>query len=176
MKKLISMLLALTAVFTLAAGCTPANEQPAAVENLPGTMEEVIASVNEKLGTLELPLMTQTLELSDVDALTYNTGLTSADKITQVAVSEPMMGQPYSLVMVRVKDAGDAAAVAQEMYDKVDTRKWICMEADTKVAASYGDVAMFFMVGSSFAQQVSTARMVEAFQQVCGGKATVIGQ
>ncbi len=174
MKKLISMLLALTVVLTVSAGCAPANEP--AVENLPGTMEEVIASVNEKHSAIELPLMTQTLELSDVDGLKYNTGLTSADKITQVAVSEPMMGQPYSLVMVRVKDAADAAAVAQEMYDKIDMRKWICMEADTKVAASYGDVAMFFMVSSDFAQQVTTASMVDAFKGVCGGTPQVIGQ
>lgn len=175
MKKMISMLLVLVTVLTVIAGCAPANE-PAAVENLPGTMEEVIASVNEKHAAVELPLMTQTLELSDVDALTYNTGLTSADKITQVAVSEPMMGQPYSLVMVRVKDASDAVAVAQEMYDKVNPRKWICMEADTKVAAAYGDVAMFFMVSSDFAQQVSTTSMTDAFKGVCGGDVTVIGQ
>ena len=174
MKKLIAMLLVLTVVLGLVAcGGKTENEQPA-VENLQGTMEELIAAVNEKHAAVELPLMSMTLDLTDVDGLTYNTGLTSAEAITDAAISEPMMGQPYSFVLVRVAEGQDAAAVAQEMFDKVDGRKWICMEADTRVAASYGDVAMFFMVSSEFAEQVSTATMLEAFKAICPGEVKVI--
>lgn len=175
MKKIIALLLCLTLAAAMVACGGKEEKKSTAAKNLEGTMEEIIASVQEAHGAVELPLMTMAMDLTDVDALTYNTGLTSAEKISEVAVCEPMMGQPYSLVMVRANSAEDAAAVAQEMYDNIDTRKWVCMEADTKVAASYGDVAMFFMVNSDFAEQTTTDKMVEAFKTVCGGDVTVIG-
>ena len=174
MKKLIALLLVLTVALGMAAcGGKSGAEQPAA-ENLQGTAEELIADVNEKHAAVELPLMTTTLDLTDLDGLTYNTGLTSADQVTDVAISEPMMGQPYSLVLVRVAEGADAAAVAQEMFNKVDGRKWVCMEADTRIAASYGDVALFFMVSSEFAEQVTTASVLEAFKAICPGQVKVI--
>ena len=171
MKKIIAMALVLVTVLALVA----CGEKAPKVENLTGTMEEVIASINEKHGAVELPLMTMTLDLSDMDGVTYNTGLQSVDGVSDIAISEPMMGQPYSLVLVRTKDGADAKAVAEEMYNKIDTRKWVCMEADTKTAAYYGDVAMFFMVSSEFAQQTDTTKMVEAFKAVCPGDVTVVG-
>lgn len=174
MKKIVALLLCLTLAVAMVA-CGNKEDKKTSAKNLEGTMEEVIASVQEAHGAVELSLMTMTLDLSDVDGLTYNTGLTSADKVKEIAVSEPLMGQPYSLVMVRANSAEDAAAVAQEMYDNIDTRKWVCMEADTKVAAYYGDVAMFFMVSSDFAEQTTTDKMVSAFKTVCGGDVTVIG-
>lgn len=174
MKRMIALLLVLTVALGMAACGGKTGGDQTTVENLQGTMEELIAKVNEKHAAVELPLMSMTLDLTDVDALTYNTGLTSAEEVTDVAISEPMMGQPYSLVLVRVAEGQDAAAVAQTMFDKVDGRKWVCMEADTRVAASYGDVAMFFMVNSEFAEQVTTATMLEAFKAICSGEVKVI--
>ena len=179
MKRAIAMLLALVCVMGLVACGNNAQggettTTAATVENLTGTMEEVIAAIGEKHAAVELPLMTMPLDLTDLDGLTYNTGLTSADKLSEVAISEPMMGQPYSLVLVRVKDAADAEAVAKEMLEKIDNRKWVCMEADTEIAAYYGDVAMFFMVSSDFASQVTTATMLEAFKAVCPGEVTEV--
>ena len=174
MKKIIALLLAMVMMMAFVA-CGEEKEETPKVENLTGTMEEVIASINEKHGAVELPLMTMTLDLTDMDAVTYNTALTSVDNVSDIAISEPMMGQPYSLVLVRTKDGADAKAVAEEMYNKIDTRKWVCMEADTKTAAYYGDVAMFFMVNSEFASQTDTNKMVEAFKAVCPGEVTVVG-
>lgn len=173
MKKMIALLLALVLMMTFVA-CGDKNESPK-VENLTGTMEEVIAAINEKHGAVELPLMTMALDLTDMDGVTYNTGLASVENVSDIAISEPMMGQPYSLVLVRTKDGTNAKAVAEEMYNKIDTRKWVCMEADTKTAAYYGDVAMFFMVSSEFASQTDTTKMVKAFEAVCPGEVTVIG-
>lgn len=171
MKKIITLVLAMVLALSMVA-CGGNNA--AKVEPLTGTLEEIIASINEKHGAVELPLMSMALDLTDIDGLTYNTGLTSADKITEAAISEPMMGQPYSLVLVRVADAANAAEIAKQMLDNIDTRKWICMEADTKVAAYYGDVAMFFMVSSEFAEQTSTDKMLEAFKGICAGEVTVV--
>ena len=171
MKKIITLALAMVLALSMVA-CGGNTETK--VENLTGTLEEIIASINEKHGAVELPLMTMALDLTDIDGLTYNTGLTSADKITEAAVSEPMMGQPYSLVLVRVADAANAAEIAKQMKDNIDNRKWVCMEADTEVAAYYGDVALFFMVSSEFAEQTSTDKMLEAFKGICAGEVTVV--
>ena len=174
MKKFIALLLALCLMMAFVA-CGEKKDETPKVENLTGTMEEVITSINEKHGAVELPLMTMSLDLTDMDGVTYNTGLQSVESVSDIAISEPMMGQPYSLVLVRTKDGVSAKAVAEEMYNKIDTRKWVCMEADTKTAAYYGDVAMFFMVSSEFASQTDTTKMVEAFKAVCLGEVTVIG-
>ncbi len=168
MKKMIALLLALAVMMALAA----CGEKAPKVENLTGTMEEVIAAINEKHGAVELPLMTRVMDLTDMADVTHNTGLESVENVTEIALSEPMMGQPYSLILVRTTDA---KTVAEEMYNKVNMRKWVCMEADTKTAAYYGDVAMFFMVNTEFADQTDTAKMMEAFKAVCPGEVTVVG-
>lgn len=190
MKKLIAMLLVLMIGVSLVAcgndtlsnngfvGKPSTDETPDNTETvltLTGTMEESINAINENHAEMELPLMVMPLDLTDVEGFTYYTGLTSTDNIVDAAFCEPMMGQPYSLVLVRVAEGADAEAVAKEMYEKVDMRKWVCMEADTKTAAAYGDVAMFFMVNSEFAEQVTTTTMMDAFKAVCGEGVTVIG-
>ena len=142
-------------------------------------MSALISTIYTNHAPLELMLDTIPNEYfpieSIMESITYYTGLADGSKIAEIAVSEPMMGQAYSLVVVKVNNADEAAAVAQEMYDNIDQRKWICVEADTKTAAYCGDVVMFFMVNASFEDQVSTASMVEAFKASVDGEVTVIG-
>ena len=172
MKKLFSLILAIGLLASFA-GCAkeaPAQAGPA------GTPQEIIAKIYENHQPLQLRVDSLELDLSDADAVSYNTGLSSGDKLSSAWISEPMISsQAYSLVVARVKDAKDAPQVAKDMYDKVDTAKWICVNADTKTAAYCGDVVMFFMAGSQFAESATTDTMLEAFKTVCGGNVTVIG-
>ena len=142
-------------------------------------MKALINTIYANHGPIELMLDTIPNEYFPIETImesvTYYTGLADGSKIAEIAISEPMMGQAYSLVVLKVTNADDAAAVAQEMYDNIDQRKWICVEADTKTAAYAGDVVMFFMVNADFADQVSTDSMLEAFQAAVGGEAAVIG-
>ena len=102
-------------------------------------------------------------------ALQYNTGLTSGEKIKDIAVYEPMIGSiAFSMVLVRLNDAADAKTVAQEMSDNIDTRKWICVEADEKIVAGYGDVVMLIMLDST--SGMSAQSFVDAFKDICGGE------
>lgn len=170
MKKWTSILLALTVVLTLMAGC--GNKQPAQTESpakIEGTASEIIEKIYAQHKPVDLSLVTMDVDLSDPDAVAYQLGLDSADKLAEAAVSETMLGQPYSLVVVKVKDAADAGTVAKEMYEKIDTRKWICVMADTKMAAYAGDVAVFFMVNSDFAGDASVESIGEAFLAAAGG-------
>ena len=145
------------------------------------TLEELnetgkfIEKIYENHAALDLPIMTTNLDIANPDLLTYNTGLTSADRLAEGAVSELMMGQPYSMVLLKVKDAADAAAVAQELFDNIDQRKWICVEADTKTVGYAGDLVFLFMVGSDFDENVSVDTMMDAFKAAVGTEVTEIG-
>ena len=200
MKKFAAITLSAALLLTLFAGCgaketapetTAAPETtlapettvaPETEEVLDGTeavelseLGELIEKIYANHKEVDLPMMTQDLDLANMDLVTMNTGLTSAEKVSAIAVSEPMMGQPFSLVLLKVKDAADAADVAQQVYDGVDQRKWICMEADTKIGGYYDDIVMFFMVGSDFADVATTESMMTAFKAAAGKDVTVIG-
>lgn len=169
MKKLISLILVLVMVTSVMAGCG-AKESTKVLE---GTMEENINKIAEKV-PVEFMSGVKTVDLADTSeeglwAVTYNTGLENGDKLSDLAVFEPMMGSmAFSLVMARVKNAADAQAVAEEMSEKIDTRKWICVEADQKMVATYGDVVMLIMLDSSL--ELTTQSYVDAFKTVCGGE------
>ena len=172
MKKIVTLVLTLGLLLSFA-GCAKEAAPQGGVE---GTPAEIIAKIYENHQKLLLNVMSTELDVADADAVAYCTGLESGDKLSAACVSEPMMGsQAYSLVVARVKNAADAPEVARQMYDNVDTAKWICVSADTKTAAYSGDVVMLFMVGSQFAESATVDTMLEAFKTVCGGNITVVG-
>ena len=163
MKKIIVFILAVAMVMSMAACGNKAH--------LEGTMEENVMKVME-IAPVEFMGGIIPVDLSDTSedgqwALSYYTGLQSADSITDVAVYEPMMGsQAFSLVMVRTAEGAEPKAVAQEMKDHMDPYKWICVGADEIMAAGYGDTVMFIMLDSQLG--LSAQSYVDAFQSVCG--------
>ena len=133
-------------------------------------LEGVVNSIYENHAPIELMLGTIPVDVTNVDDLTYNTGLTSGEKLVEAVRSETMMGsQAYSLVLVKVADAADAQAIADEMYDNIDQRKWICVEAGDKMVATYGDLVMLMMVDVEYADAVTAQSIVDAFKAACGG-------
>ena len=54
------------------------------------------------------------------------------------------------------------------MKNGINPRKWICVEADDIASAYAGNVVMLFMVSSDFADTVTSAQMVDAFNAVAG--------
>lgn len=164
MKKLLSAVLAVMMIATLTA-CGAKTES---VKNLEGTSTEIIEKVYEQHKP-EFYFETAEVDLNDADSFKTFTGLDSADKISEVSVSEPMMSsQAYSLVMVRVKDAKDSKEVAEAMKAGINPRKWVCVEADDIAAAGYGDMVMFVMVSSEL-DSAASKDMIQAFKTVCGG-------
>ncbi len=135
-----------------------------------GTPAEIIEKIYGKFPVADLPLGTIEIDLADPDALMMFTGLSSADKISAAAASESMMGaQAYSLVVVKVKDAKDAEAVATEMMNGTDQRKWICVEADDLRVAAAGDTVVLMMIGSAHADVATAKDIIDAFGAVAGG-------
>lgn len=133
-------------------------------------LEGVVNSIYENHAPIELMLGTIPVNVTDMDDLTYNTGLTSGDHLVEAVRSETMMGsQAYSLVLVKVDDAANAQAIADAMYDNIDQRKWICVEAGDKMVATCGDLVMLMMVDVEYAEAVTAQSIVDAFQAACGG-------
>ena len=70
------------------------------------------------------------------------------------------------MVLVRVAEGADAKAVAESMKSGIDTRKWICVEADDLKVAGFGDVVMLIMVNSD--SGMTAQSFVDAFAKVAG--------
>ena len=169
MKKLIAMILVLAmAVAMVACGKKAADKTP-----LAGTMEENVLKVME-IAPVEFMGGLYPIDLADTSedglwAIQSFTGLSDASKITDLAVYESMIGaQAFSLVMVRTAEGVDAKAVAQEMKDNIDPRKWICVCADEVMVAGYSDTVMFIMVDTMMGLHAQS--YVDAFAQDTGGE------
>ncbi len=185
MKKIFALTLALLMAVSLAAcggsaePTAPATEAPteAPAVALEGTLEEIIARIYEQ-HPVELALGAIPVDLTDTSedglwTLTRFTGLETAEGITEVAVSEAMIGSvAYSMVLVRAEDAANTKAVAEAMKAGIDPAKWICVIADDMAVCGYGDVAMLVMLGSELGAEIGTTAqdLVDAFQTVCGGQ------
>ena len=103
------------------------------------------------------------------------TGTDDTSAIKEIAVSEAMVGAiPYSLVLARVNDESKATEIAQTMFDNIDTRKWLCVEADDLKVAVCGDTVMLIMIGSQYAETATSQEIVDAFESVCGGSLTTV--
>ena len=166
MKKIIALYLVLAMTAALFAGCAA---KKAALE---GTPAEIIEKIYAQK-TVEFSPVTLTPDDPDYGSMwdwAYYTGLADGNKVKEAAVSEPMIGAiAFSMVVLRVNEGEDAKAVAQEMKDNINTRKWMCVEAGDLQVAGYGDVVMLIMVDEAFATEgVTSQDFVDAFKAVCG--------
>ncbi len=166
MKK-IAMILACVMMFAALAGCGSNGGQQDAVKAPEGTVSELIDKVYENV-KVELPVMTLPIDLNDEYLRTSLLGVETPEGIKEAAASETMMGaQAYSLVIARCDSAEKADQLADTMMEKIDTRKWVCVEANEKQAVVCGDLVMFIMLNTEYG--VTTDQIVEAFTTVCGG-------
>ncbi len=118
---------------------------------------------------MELPLGTIDVDLTDSYAVEAYLGLGSTEKVVEAVASESMLGaQAYSLVLCRVKSPADAAAVARQMRDGINQRKWVCVEADDILVSACDDVVMLVMISSEYASSATAESLTEAFRKVCG--------
>ena len=178
MKKIVSIVLALSLVLSLAAcGGKKPEETQAPALSVEGTMEELLNKTIEQR-PVEFMGGVIPVDLTDASedglwAIKSYTGLDSAENITEAAAFEPMMGSiAFSMVLVRVADGAGAKAVAESMKSGIDTRKWICVEADDLKVAGFGDVVMLIMVNSD--SGMTSQSFVDAFAKVAGFEAEFV--
>ena len=184
MKKHITLFLAIVLLLSMTAcgrkmpeatdGTGDTAETPqATAKHLQGTMEDNLTKIMqaypvEFMGGL-IPVDLEDTSEDGLWTLKSFTGLDSSEKLTDIAVYEPMTGsQAFSLVLVRLKSASDAKTVAQQMKDNINPGKWICVRADQVLAAGYMDTVLFVMLDSALG--VSAQGYVDAYANLCGGK------
>ncbi len=166
MKKILAIVLALVVVVAAFAACggTKAPE----VTPYEGTLEDLTNALYEANPVEFMVGPAMPVELTDVDALMAYLGLEAADGIAEATWSESMIGaQPYSLVLAKVADGADMEAIKNAMFNGINTRKWICVEADQLRVVSSANVIMLVMAGSEFAPGLADG-MVEAFKTNVG--------
>ena len=163
MKRLTSIALVLVLLVCALAACGGTKtETPAAYE---GAIAELVTKLYDTYSVGELPVFTEGMpvDLADADAVFAYTGLESADGIAEAVFSETMMGaQAYSLVIVKLSDTAKAEEIKSAMFNGINTRKWICVEADQLRVVSAADVIMLVMASSETAAGLADS-MVEAF-------------
>lgn len=178
MKKIVTLVMALALTVSMFAGCGAKTEQPAETTAAPvvsveGTMEELLNKVVaenpvEFMGGV-IPVDVADTSEDGLWAIKAFTGLDNAESITEAAAFEPMMGSlAFSMVMVRVAPEADAKAVAEAMKAGIDTRKWICVEANDLMVTGYGDVVMLIMLNTEGGMTAQS--FVDAFSKVVGAE------
>ena len=154
MKKF-SFVLALLLALLALVGCGASGDSSAAV-TLEGTPSEIIDKIYAGAGDLEYPMMLQTSELT-ADNSVYMVGV-ERDQYKEGAVSESMVGSiAYSMAVLRANDAESAQALADSVKEKVDPRKWICVQAETVSTSVIGDVVFFVMADQSYVDALNAS-------------------
>lgn len=130
-----------------------------------GSLEYMFNQIYEKTPNVsQMALMTQQVDLTDADAVQYMIGLTSVEGVEEAAVSDAMITVvPYSAALVKVKEGTDIEAIAASIREGVDPRKWICVEADKVITATYENYILMVMASEENADEV-----YEAFKTVFG--------
>lgn len=139
----------------------PSNNDSETAEITINSADDLIALVNELYAENEElypSLMTQEIDVSDTDSVSYMTGLENGKNLEYLVVSEPMMSsQAYSLVIAKVKEGVGADIIAREMSEKINTRKWICVSAEKLYATSSEDLVFLVMSSEKMAKPVYDA-------------------
>lgn len=159
-KIVLLVIIAIIAIALIVAGIVLATNSNKPKSNVQITstddMQNLINTVYDgQKENLPPTLNTQIVDVSNLDVLKSFTGLTSNENIDSVVVSEPMIGsQAYSFVLVKVKDGANADSIAKEMSENIDTRKWICVEAEKLYATSIDNLAVLMMGSDEWATPV----------------------
>ena len=65
-----------------------------------------------------------------------------------------MSSQAYSFVLVKVKEGTNVENIKQQMFDNIDIRKWICVEAEKVYATDSQNVVALIMSNEEWAKPV----------------------
>jgi len=129
--------------------------KPKKVENVEGTLEEIMAKVYLGIAEDEKPMMLTNMEITAED-IEYYVGTKDID-LKEALVSESAVGSiAHSVVLVRLNDAGKAEEAVTKIKENADPRKWICVEASNVVVKSKGDLVILIMSNETLTPRLET--------------------
>lgn len=135
-------------------------EEIKSADNLTNIITKVYSNIDENQ---VIGLTTDVIDISDADSVKMYTGLDNGNDLEYAVVSQPLMSsKAYSFVLAKVKSGVNANDIAKKMSEQVDTRRWICVEAEKLYATNSGDVVCLVMADSEKAKAVYDSFQKEA--------------
>lgn len=135
MKKILLVLLVIVACFGLT-GC--------GTKNIEGSLEEIMEKVYAGIPDDQKPMMLTNIEVTEENV----EGFLGTDKVEykEALASESGVGSiAHSVVLIRTKEGADVEAIKKTIKDKVNPRKWVCVEAENVYVESKGDLIILIM-------------------------------
>ena len=131
-------------------------------ENTPSTQASLKSIYDAMMKSVkaEMPSLVETPV--NRDNFEYYFGISDRSVADSTFVSEPMMGAiPFGIAMMRVKAGQDAAAIAAQMKQGVDPRRWVCVTASYVETAVKGDLIILVLDDDA----TRGAQIIEAFNK-----------
>ncbi len=144
----------ITIIFTTAllvcTGCQ--MKDPALSDSLQTIMDKLYKDIPED----QLPMALEDVQLNEdneayflgSDKIEYAEGLAREPAVSSIA---------YSVVLLRVKEDVDVEALVKKIQSSVDPAKWVCVEAESVIVESRGDVILVVMADQDQASTISKA-------------------
>ncbi len=156
MKKIITMLLLGTMCLGIF-GCGKNTSEEASLE---GSCVEILDKVYETAEVSEN--FKESLEYFDkmeipADSTEYILGTTEIPYADAVYSAPMMSSVAYQCVVLRVDDGMGVEEAKQLLADNANPAKWVCVEAESVVVESVGDVILFVMADAETADALKNA-------------------
>lgn len=84
----------------------------------------------------------------------YNLGVTRDRYADGIAAEAAMTSVPFSVCLVKANSAVEAEQLAADIEANADPRKWICVEAESKIVDFSGDTVILIMTSADLAEQL----------------------
>lgn len=124
------------------------------VEHIEGSLTDIMAKMYEGISEDKMPMMVDNIEITSENVENF---LGTKDIAYESALaSESMVGATaHSVVLVRMKKDANIEEAKTLIKEKVNPRKWICVEAENVIVENKGDLIILIMTGEN-ASQIQT--------------------
>lgn len=140
MKKIISIMMALVLVLSLAA-CASKGENGGSA-NIEGNVEDLLNTVTNGITSPELALRNTEVDSETFEWYFFVPAIEGAEAI----VSEPEIGSiAHCIGLVRVPEGTNAEDVRKDIEANLNPHKWVCVEAEKTAVVCRGDLILLAM-------------------------------
>ena len=157
MKKILGTIVIIASLFICLTGCSS--------DNLNYTSMEIVEKVYSGFGEEDLPMLEKTdmktMIENEMFSLENDLGIKELN-YEEATVSQPMMGSiAHSVLVIKLKDTEDAATVAAEIKEKINPRKWVCVDAEQVYVENRGNTIIAVM-----AEKKTADKIIENFRNL----------
>lgn len=157
MKKILGTIIIIASLLMCLTGCS--NDE------LNYTTKEIMDKVYEGFAEGELPMLEKTDMKTLIDSEMFNLEADLGIKelnYEEATVSFPTIGSvPHQVVVIKLKESEDAVTVTANIKEKINPRKWICVEAEKVFVENRGNVIIAVM-----ADEKSAKKIIENFRNL----------